>query len=78
MALRGVGSVTKALRVNVGQLFLVIWLEKQDDELNNNRADWQMAAKILDRLVLVLGILISAATFLAIFLQAPRVRTIFF
>ena len=52
--------------------------EKQDDELNNNRADWQMAAKILDRLVLVLGIVISVATFLAIFLQAPRVRAIFF
>lgn len=52
--------------------------EKQDDELNKNRADWQMAAKILDRLVLVLGIVISIATFLAIFLQAPRVRAIFF
>lgn len=51
--------------------------EIQDDELNNNRADWQMAAKILDRLVLALGILISIATFLAIFLQAPRVRAIF-
>ena len=52
--------------------------EIQGDELNNNRTDWQMAAKILDRLVLILGILISIATFLAIFLQAPRVRAIFF
>jgi len=52
--------------------------EIQDDELKNNHADWQMAAKILDRLVLVLGIVISIATFLAIFLQAPRVRAIFF
>lgn len=43
----------------------------------NNHMDWQMAAKILDRVVLILGILISFATFLAIFLQAPRVREIF-
>ena len=50
--------------------------ESRDDELANNRKDWQMAAKILDRLVLVLGILISFGTFLAIFLQAPRVRKI--
>ena len=43
----------------------------------NNHMDWQMAAKILDRVVLILGILISFATFLAIFLQAPRVREMF-
>ena len=43
----------------------------------NNHTDWQMAAKILDRVVLILGILISFATFLGIFLQAPRVREIF-
>lgn len=43
----------------------------------NNHMDWQMAAKILDRVVLILGILISFATFLGIFLQAPRVREMF-
>ncbi|XP_078370582.1 neuronal acetylcholine receptor subunit alpha-10-like isoform X2 [Oculina patagonica] len=43
----------------------------------NNHLDWQMAAKILDRVVLILGILISFATFLGIFLQAPRVREMF-
>lgn len=43
----------------------------------NNHMDWQMAAKVLDRVVLILGILISFATFLAIFLQAPRVREMF-
>ena len=46
------------------------------DEINNI-TDWQMAAKILDRVVLVLGILISVATFLAIFMQAPRVQEMF-
>lgn len=46
------------------------------DEINNI-TDWQMAAKILDRVVLVLGILISIATFLTIFIQAPRVRAMF-
>ena len=51
--------------------------ESRDDELINNRMDWQTAAKILDRVVLVLGILISFATFLTIFLQAPRVREMF-
>ena len=43
----------------------------------NNHMDWQMAAKILDRVVLILGILISFATFLVIFFQAPRVREMF-
>ena len=42
-----------------------------------NHMDWQMAAKILDRVVLILGILISFGTFLGIFLQAPRVREMF-
>lgn len=51
--------------------------ETRDLEMTNNHKDWQMAAKILDRVVLVLGILISVATFLAIFLQAPRVREMF-
>lgn len=51
--------------------------ESRDDELINNRMDWKTAAKILDRVVLVLGILISFATFLTIFLQAPRVREMF-
>lgn len=52
--------------------------ESCDDELVNNHTDWQTAAKILDRVVLILGILISVATFLAIFLQAPRVREMFY
>lgn len=51
--------------------------ELGDDETINNNKDWQMAAKILDRVVLILGILISFATFLCIFLQAPRVREMF-
>lgn len=50
---------------------------REAEELLNNNMDWQMAAKILDRVVLILGILISVATFLAIFLQAPRVREMF-
>ena len=52
--------------------------ESRDDELTNNHTDWQTAAKILDRVVLILGIVISVATFLAIFLQAPRVREMFY
>ena len=52
--------------------------ESRDDQLINNHTDWQMAAKILDRVVLILGILISVATFLAIFLEAPRVREMFY
>lgn len=53
--------------------------ELQNEEMikMNNHMDWQMAAKILDRVVIILGILISFATFLAIFLQAPRVREMF-
>lgn len=52
--------------------------ELRENELTNNHTDWQTAAKILDRVVLILGILISVATFLAIFLQAPRVREMFY
>ena len=47
-------------------------------QMTNNIKDWQTATKILDRLVLILGILITITTFLSIFLQAPRVREIFF
>lgn len=47
-------------------------------QMTNNIKDWQTATKILDRVVLILGILITIITFLSIFLQAPRVREIFF
>lgn len=52
--------------------------ESHGVQMTNNLKDWQTATKILDRVVLILGILISITTFLSIFLQAPRVREIFF
>lgn len=47
-------------------------------QTSSHLKDWQTAAKIIDRVVLFLGLLISIATFLAIFLQAPRVREMFY
>ena len=43
-------------------------------EMAKNSKDWQMAAHILDRVILVLAIFVSVVTFVALFVQAPRVR----
>ena len=52
-------------------------VEPRDDEHVNFNKDWQLAAKILDRLVLVLATFISFSTFVCIFIQAPRVQEMF-
>ena len=46
---------------------------KSTDDIEHNAKEWQSAAKILDRVVLVVGLLVSIVSVTAIFLQAPRV-----
>lgn len=48
--------------------------ENDPDVMEANSVEWQKAARILDRFVLVVGVLLSVFTFGAIFIQAPRVR----
>ena len=50
------------------------WENSEAGEMAKNSKDWQMAAHILDRVILVLAIFVSVVTFVALFVQAPRVR----
>jgi hypothetical protein len=44
------------------------------ENIDSNVIEWQQAARILDRFILLLAITVSVCTFAAIFIQAPRVK----
>lgn len=49
-------------------------LPNEVDEMESNSMEWQRAAQVLDRFILVIAVILSMLTFGAIFIQAPRVR----
>lgn len=49
--------------------------ERMNEEIR--RKEWQDAARVLDRVLLVVSIVIGSASAMAIFLQSPRIRGLF-
>ncbi|XP_031574174.1 neuronal acetylcholine receptor subunit alpha-10-like isoform X2 [Actinia tenebrosa] len=49
--------------------------ERMNEEIR--RKEWQDAARVLDRVLLVVSIVVGSASAMAIFLQSPRIRGLF-
>ncbi|XP_067032749.1 neuronal acetylcholine receptor subunit alpha-10-like isoform X2 [Acropora muricata] len=52
--------------------------ELEEDELALRQWEWVMAARVLDRALLLLSIVMGIATFFAIFARAPRLQKLLF